>query len=467
MSFTLAATLLTLVVVGALLWPIARARRLPGRSRYDLEIYRDQLAEVGRDAERGVIKGDEARAAKLEIERRLLRAAGESEPETVAAPVGRIGVIAAAVAVPVLALLVYANLGAPRLPDLPFAARERAPDEAPDIQEMVAKLEKRLADQPNDVEGWLMLGRSKGVLGDQPAAVEAYRKAVALAPQDPRPVGELAESLVVASGEIVTPESKTLFAQLATLEPRDPRPAYYLGFADVQAGDEAAAIERWRKLLAESPSNAPWRQRVVDALRDAAKQSGADADAILASAPGTAPVETPPPQTATAGPGPTPEQAAAVAQMPPEQQQAMIRSMVDRLAAKMEADGSDVEGWRRLAQARVVLGETDAAKAVYVKALALHPDDPGLLRGYATVLLGPAEQKTGLPEVGQQAAELFEKVVKLDPKDPESNWYLGIRALQGGQKDAARSHWQVTLAALDPSSEDYKAVKKELDGLGS
>ena len=467
MSFFAGAAILTLVVVGAILWPLIRARRLPGRSRYDVEIYRDQLVEVGRDAERGVIRREEARAATLEIERRLLKAAGEDEPETTATPVGRYGVIAVAVAVPVLAFLVYTELGSPRLPDLPFAARERAPDEAPDIQAMVAKLEQRLAEQPNDVDGWLMLGRSKGALGDRQASVAAYRKAMALAPTDPRPVGELAESLVVGAGEVVTPESKGLFTLLASLSPEDPRPAYYLGFGDVQAGDYAAAIERWRQLLAVTPSNAPWRPRVVEALRDAAKQSGADADAILASAPGTAPVEPPPPQAATAEPGPTAEQAAAAAQMPAEERDAMIRSMVDRLAAKMEADGSDIEGWRKLAQARIVLGETDAAKDVYVKALGLHPDDPGLLRGYGTVLLGPVQQATGLPEVGPQAAELFEKVVKLEPKDPESNWYLGIRALQGGQKDQARSHWQVTLAALDPSSEDYRAVKRELDSLGS
>ena len=60
----------------------------------------------------------------------------------------------------------------------------------------------------------------------------------------------------------------------------------------------------------------------------------------------------------------------------------MIRGMVDKLQARMDADGSDVEGWLRLAQSRAVLGETDRARATFEQALKLHPDDPALLKGY-------------------------------------------------------------------------------------
>ena len=69
---------------------------------------------------------------------------------------------------------------------------------------------------------------------------------------------------------------------------------------------------------------------------------------------------------------------------------AMIRGMVDKLQARMDADGGDVQGWLRLAQSRMVLGEPDRAQATYEKALALHPDDPALLKGYAKLLVGPA-----------------------------------------------------------------------------
>ena len=72
----------------------------------------------------------------------------------------------------------------------------------------------------------------------------------------------------------------------------------------------------------------------------------------------------------------------------------MIRGMVEKLQARMDADGSDVQGWLRLAQSRSVLGETDRARATFQKALALHPDEPALLKGYAERAGRPGPQPT-------------------------------------------------------------------------
>jgi cytochrome c-type biogenesis protein CcmH len=152
--------------------------------------------------------------------------------------------------------------------------------------------------------------------------------------------------------------------------------------------------------------------------------------------------------------------------MTPEQRAAMIRGMVEKLDARMTADGSDPLGWLRLAQARAVLGETDRARAAYEKGLSLHPDDPALLKGYAESLLGPVRDDTGLPEIGDRAAELFTKAATLQPDDPEASWYLGIRALQEGRKDEARTRWQNVLVRLGPDHPDYAAVKSRLDQLG-
>ena len=131
----------------------------------------------------------------------------------------------------------------------------------------------------------------------------------------------------------------------------------------------------------------------------------------------------------------------------------MIRGMVEKLQARMDADGSDVEGWLRLAQSRMVLGETDRARATFEKALELHPDEPALLKGYAGAA-GRARVRadTGLPEVGDQANELLTKAASLQPDDPEIWWFLGIRALQDGHKDEARSAWEKVLARLDPGA---------------
>ena len=95
---------------------------------------------------------------------------------------------------------------------------------------MVARLEARLVEAPDDVEGWLMLGRSRTVLGDTQGATDAFRRARNLAPDDPRGVGGLAESLTAMAGGAVTLEAQGLFVRLAEIEPRDPRSGFYLGW---------------------------------------------------------------------------------------------------------------------------------------------------------------------------------------------------------------------------------------------
>ncbi|MFL5120523.1 MAG: c-type cytochrome biogenesis protein CcmI [Microvirga sp.] len=97
--------LLTAVAVLAVLWPVFRRQRPVERDRYEVEVYRDQLAEVDRDLERGLVSSDEARAARLEIERRLLRVAGSIDAAVPAEPgPGRRGIVlAVARLVPTLA----------------------------------------------------------------------------------------------------------------------------------------------------------------------------------------------------------------------------------------------------------------------------------------------------------------------------------------------------------------------------
>lgn len=452
--------LMTTLAVLALLWPVFRRPTVPPAESYEVEVYRDQLAEIERDRERGVIGTDEARAGRIEIERRLLRAAGSRDPAAVETGSGwRVPVVVAALLVPTLAATLYASLGSPQVPDEPLAQRQdrtAPPSAQPDVQQMVAGLEARLATRPDDLEGWLMLARSRAVLGNAPGSAEAYRRALGLAADDPRAVGGLGEALTAAAEGIVTPEAKGLFQRLATIEPRDPRAAYYLGWADSQAGDARTALQRWRDLLAATPADAPWRPRVVEAIRGAATSLQLDPDTVLAEIPAPA-----------AAPQPSAADVAGASAMSPEQRLEMIRGMVEKLQAKMDADGGDVEGWLRLAQSREVLGETDRAKATFERALQLHPDEPALLKGYGQVLLGPVRGDTGLPEVTDAANAQFLKASGLWPEDPEVLWFLGIRALQEGRKDDARSAWQKVLAQIDPSQPEYQDLKSRLAALGS
>ncbi|HMR29648.1 MAG TPA: c-type cytochrome biogenesis protein CcmI [Geminicoccaceae bacterium] len=430
----LGCALLASMAALALAWPALR--RPPERPRvgFDLAVYRDQLAEIERDRTRGLIGGAEAAAAKLEVERRILRAAAASSTEEGAGG-RRWPALAAALAVPLLVTGLYLGLGTPALEDQPLASRE-LPTPGPDVAAMVGRLEERLAREPQDPRGWLMLGRSRMVMGQPDAAIAAYRRALELAPDEPEAIGGLAESLIVGAGGTIAPEALALLTRLDDIVPGQPRIGYYLGLAAAQSGDVGAAVERWRLLLAAAPADAPWRAGMVEAIRGAAARLGIEVETMLAATPGVAP------QPGAAG-------AAAIAALPPEQRQDRIREMVDGLQARLEADGGDVEGWSRLAQARGVLGEREAALSAWDRALALAPEDPALLKGKAGVLLGP-EVAEGAPEVGDAAAALYEKAAAIRPDDAEALWFLGLRDWQQGRPAEARQRWDRMLAQLDP-----------------
>ncbi len=435
----LAAFLLSLACALVLLLPLVRGGGGIDERRAALGVYRAQLDELERDGARGLIAPGEAKAARLEIERRILRLDGP-KPARLGGG-GRIAAGLAVLLVPAAALGLYAYLGTPSLPDQPLALRERPA--GPDPRAMVASLETRLADDPNDVDGWLMLARSKDALNDPDGAVAALRRAREVAPDDARLPGALGEALVVANAGTVPPEALALFGEAEQKAPNDPRPAFYLAQADLQSGREDAALGRLKSLLAVTPADAPWREQTEAMLREAASATGADADALIADA-------TPP-----AG-----DAAAAVAALPPEERQARIETMVAGLADRLASEGGSAEEWSRLARSQATLGRRDAAAAAYAKARELAPEDTAILKDEAMFLLGPPEGPVDLPTVTAAAAERFERVRGIDPADPEPFWYLGIRALQTGDRPEALNLWRDLLERLPEDHPDRAAVEE-------
>ncbi|MDB5542969.1 MAG: Cytochrome c-type biosis protein CcmI, partial [Hyphomicrobiales bacterium] len=165
------------------------------------------------------------------------------------------------------------------------------------------------------------------------------------------------EALVYAAQESVTPQAQQIFSKVLDMQPGHPVAYFYLAMAREQSGDRAGAIEAYTQLAQGTPPDAPW-QPVVRAR--------------IVALGGTPPA---------AQDGPKGETADAVRAMPSDEQRAMIRTMVDGLAARLDADGRDVEGWLRLLRSYKVLQETDLAKAALAKARdALNADPDGLSR---------------------------------------------------------------------------------------
>ncbi len=343
---------------------VRRAPRDAGaeRAEYDLGVYKDQLGEVDKDLERGLLSPSEAEAARIEVQRRMLAAADAQDKAASEGPPRSNKALAAIVMilVPAGAVMTYLNLGSPGIPDAPFKNRPpAAASQAPDMDDALSRLKQRLAKNPKDLDGWMLLGRSYLSMGRFDEARDAMAQAVELAPDDPDALGALGEVLVMGADGVVTPEAKEIFAKAGSLDPRNPTPRYYKGLAKMQRGDGRGALQEWVDLIAVSAPDAPWVPPIRERVAEAASALGLDASKL-------APSEA---AAALGPPGANPVE--AMKDMTPEERDAFIRSMVERLAQRMEENPDDADGWERLGKAYKVLGEDAKSEEALERARAL------------------------------------------------------------------------------------------------
>ena len=141
-----------------------------------------------------------------------------------------------------------------------------APSEAaagPDVAAMVAQLEKRLQDQPNDLKGWMMLGRSYLTLNRLDEAIVAFDHAHQLDSKNADAAMGLGEAMSLRAGGEITPQAAQLFEQALALAPDNPKALLYAGFAAAVRGDRALARTRWQALKNMHPP--PQIEQMLDA----------------------------------------------------------------------------------------------------------------------------------------------------------------------------------------------------------
>lgn len=133
---------------------------------------------------------------------------------------------------------------------------------------MVAKLEQQLRHQPNDLQGWLLLGRSYAALNRWDDAIVAYERAHALSGgKDLQATIGYGEALAIRAGGEITPHAAQLFEAAVALAPNNPKALLYGGFAAAVRGDRTLARSRWEALLAEHPP-APVVQMLNERIAD-------------------------------------------------------------------------------------------------------------------------------------------------------------------------------------------------------
>ncbi len=288
-------------------------------------LYRRQLAEIGDLADRGLIAEAERRGAEAEAGRRLLTAAESPEIVWTAGGDRRGPLAAAAIAAPVLTLALYMTVGAPGLPDMPFAERLQQWTAANPVslppQALAAVLTSKIRQRPDDPEGYRFLALVDGAADDAPGAVRALKRAVKLAPERADLWELLGQALIGQAGGEVSEDAKAAFAETLKRDPTSAVARFHLARARIAEGDRAGGIAQWRTLLAELPGD---DQRRVGLARAIAEAEGA-------------PLQ---PSPALSG-----------------GQMTAIRGMVAGLAERLKVQPDDPAGWVRLVRAYAVLGE--------------------------------------------------------------------------------------------------------------
>lgn len=323
--------LMTVAAVFAVLWPLGR-RYQSQAGGTEASVYRDQLAEIDRDLAGGLIGAAEAESARIEISRRLL--ATTSQTESVARPntsLRRAVAIVALVGLPLAALALYLPLGSPQLGDFPLASRSQAPDGKEPLVNLVAQVEAHLEKNPTDGRGWTVLAPVLARLGRYDDAVRAWRNAIAYAGDSSERRADLGEALVGAASGVVTGEAKAEFERAVAMNADEVKASYFLGVAAEQDGRISDAASIWRAMLAKAPPDAPWRPLVLAAISRVGGAALSD-DAM-----------------------------AAAKDLTETDRNAMVRGMVDRLAARLKQKGDDVEGWLRLVRGYMVMGDREKA----------------------------------------------------------------------------------------------------------
>lgn len=368
--FWIFAAILVLACAYLVLVPLRRSRALRGRADSDVAVYRDQLEEIDRDLERGMIGEAEAKAARTEISRRLLMAdaarSAESNSQTRA---GSQFAVILVVAMPFLAVPLYLYSGAPGLPSQPFAERiSKAPEEQ-SLDELVARVEEHLRANPGDADGWRVVAPIYGRMGRFEDAATAYGRLIDLDGATAERLADLGESLVFADEGLVSDRAAAVFARAVSLDAAHAQSNYFLGLAALQEGDRDTARAIWQELQANADPDLPWARMVTQSLAALDAEQG------------------------------EPSAEEAIASLPDEDRTAAIRGMVDGLDERLAANGGSEAEWRQLMRARMVLGETDAAQDVLKRALEnLAPDAAAAAR------LISAARELGIERTGVEGA---------------------------------------------------------------
>ncbi len=298
-TFIMIATAMVVVALAFIGLPLIRGRSQAGaaqRPAMNLEIYRDQFAELEADHARGAVSEAQYAENRAELERRVLEE-GTAGREQAAAARGKAGLwtaIVVAGAVPVVAALLYLRWGDPDAFS-PLGRAQTAQNDAhgglsPDEMGIaVEKLAARLKDDPSNLDGWLTLARSYYSMGRFDDAAKAFDHVVKAVPGEADVLADYADALAMAQGRNIAGRPMELVKEALKANPTQWKALAMAGTDAFNRKDYKAAVDFWERLRATQPPESPIAQQLLASIQEARQLGG---------------ITTPPPAAAPVGPAP-------------------------------------------------------------------------------------------------------------------------------------------------------------------
>ena len=297
---------LIILAMAFIVLPLLRKRFHTGISadELNLSVFKQQLAELDSDLEAGNLDQQRYEAAKKDLEKELLSDI-TSDQAKAAEATQRDGrwLALGALAVPIVAFLLYQTLGSPEIiqrlkePPMTAAANDTSPHAQnpdmkglPPMEELVKRLAEKMAQNPDNQEGWIMLGRSYMAMKQFPEAMDAYDRAMKINGENVSLLLAYAEAIAAMNGNDFTGRPAPLVEKAFALEPENPNTLWLAGIVAYQQGNFQDALTRWEKLQSKLPPQSNELESINSAIDDARSQLG------------LAPQEAPLPQIASAQP---------------------------------------------------------------------------------------------------------------------------------------------------------------------
>lgn len=270
--FFAGALLLSVVTLGALVWPLLRhGRRLASaefsRKQLNAAIYRDQLAELERDRDEGALSQVDYEQAQTELQRRMLEDTADADAQATPARIGRALPIGLAISLPIAATALYLVIGNPQAINAP-AHPQRF--NMADIERMVSDMAAKLEKEPENFNGWAMLARSYKVMGRYPEAVRAYARTGPLLDSSADLLIDYADAQAAADGGF-SPQVLALVDKALKLDPANAQGLWLRGSAAFEAKQFDQAIADWEVLLKALPEGSEDANAIAANLAEARK----------------------------------------------------------------------------------------------------------------------------------------------------------------------------------------------------